>query len=233
MADKFIPNNNEKKSKIAGDDRNLVLIDKDFEEADFEDKVWLFWKRHGKKIVALGVGIFVLCFAGIIWTQSKQIYVEGLQADYAALQDDAARLEFAKSHMSDAMAGTIFMTQAAQQVERKDFAGAAVNYELAAQVFEKGEVIARDRAKFAAAECFYKAGDVEKADAILKALAGTLETDETIRGQAMWTLALVAYNKGDIEATKAQFAEMDRALSQTNIYREQMRMLKESDAQLK
>ncbi|MCR5183835.1 MAG: hypothetical protein K6B46_03950 [Opitutales bacterium] len=234
MASDFISNNKKgKNSKIAGDDRNLVLVDKDFEEADFEDKVWLFWRRHGKKVVAAGVAVFLVCFAGIVWTQSRQIHVDGLQADYAALSDDEARLAFAREHIEDPMAGTIFMQQAARLASAKDFVAAAENYESASQVFAAGDALVRDRARFAAAECFYRAGQAEKAESILKSLAGTLETEETVRGQAMWTLALLAYSKGDIEGTKAQLAEMDRALGQTNIYREQMRSLKESDAQLR
>lgn len=233
MADFNSNKNNGKKTGLAGDDRNLVLVDKDFEEADFEDKVWLFWKRHGKKTVWAGVLIFVLCFAGIVWTQSKQIRAESLRETYAGLNDDAARAAFAKSHLSDPIAGTVLLELAAKQVEKKDFAGAAENYELAARVFEPVEVIARDRSRFAAAECLYRAGQAEKAEDILKSLAGTLETDETVRGQAMWALALVAYGKDDIETTNARLAEMDRALGQTNIYREQMRFLKDSDPRLK
>ena len=58
MAKKAIRNDKQTFKGSAGDDRNLVLVDDDFQDADFEDKVWLFWRRHGKKTVAIAALVF-------------------------------------------------------------------------------------------------------------------------------------------------------------------------------
>ena len=40
-----------KKRPPSDDDRNLVVVDEDFANADAEDRLWLFWERNKNLIV--------------------------------------------------------------------------------------------------------------------------------------------------------------------------------------
>lgn len=236
MAKKAIRNEKQKFKGVAGDDRNLVLVDEDFQDADFEDKVWLFWRRHGKKTIAVAALIFFTALAVIIYTQSKKMHVLSLQNDYAVLKTDDERRAFAKENSADPMAGTIFYTLGNALFRDGKFAEAAADYNAAATVFagltDAEYVLPRDRAKFAEAVSLQKLGKADEASALLTALAGTLGTDETVRGQAMYNLAVNALAKDDLEAARNWLNEMDRALSPQNMWHEQKQNLLRMDPRL-
>ena len=153
MAKKAIRNEKQKFKGSAGDDRNLVLVDDDFQDADFEDKVWLFWRRHGKKTIAIATLIFFAALAVIVYTQAKKMHVVSLQNDYAALKTDDERRAFARENTADPMAGTIFFALGNNLFREGKYAEAAEDYRAAATVFAAlaGTEFAmpRDRAKLA------------------------------------------------------------------------------------
>lgn len=234
MAKKAI--RNEKHNGSAGDDRNLVLVDDDFQDADFEDKVWLFWRRHGKKTVAVAALIFFAALAAIIYTQSKKIHVLSLQSDYAELTTDDERRAFARENISDPMAGTILYTLGNTLFREGKFAEAAADYNAAASVFASQKdaeyALPRDRAKLAEAVSLQKAGKPAEASAMLTTLAGTLETDETVRGQAMYNLAVAALAENNLDTARNWIDEMDRALSAQNMWHAQKQNLLRMDPRL-
>lgn len=222
MAKNAIRRENEKMKSVVGDDRNLVLVDDDFQDADFEDKVWLFWRRHGKKTVAAAVVVFLAAFSAIIYTQGKKMHVAALQNDYAALKTADERRAFAAAHTGDAMAGTIFYALGNEGFAEGKFVEAAADYAAAAAVFaEKSEpefALPRDRAKFSEAVALDKSGKKDDARERLVELASSLRTDETVRGQAMYNLAVLALSAGDVAVARKWLDEMDRALSPQNMW---------------
>lgn len=236
MAKKAIRNEKQKFKGSAGDDRNLVLVDDDFQDADFEDKVWLFWRRHGKKTIAIATLIFFAALAVIVYTQAKKMHVVSLQNDYAALKTDDERRAFARENTADPMAGTIFFALGNNLFREGKYAEAAEDYRAAATVFAAlaGTEFAmpRDRAKLAEAASLQKLGKQDEALALLAALAGTLETDETIRGQAMYNLAVTALDKDDLDTARSWLNEMDRALSPQNMWHAQKQSLLRIDPRL-
>ena len=131
MAKKAIRNDKQKFKGSAGDDRNLVLVDDDFQDADFEDKVWLFWRRHGKKTVAIAALVFFAALAVIVYTQLKQMHVYALQNEYAALSTADERRAFAREHLADPMSGTIFYALGNALYGESKFAEAAADYNAA------------------------------------------------------------------------------------------------------
>lgn len=236
MAKKAIRNEKQKFKGAAGDDRNLVLVDDDFQDADFEDKVWLFWRRHGKKTVAVAALIFFAALAAIIYTQGKKIHVQSLQNDYALLKTDDERRAFARENTADPMAGTVFYMLGNTLFREGKFADAAADYHEAASVFSNLSgteyALPRDRARLAEAASLQKSGKQDEAVALLTALAGTLETDETIRGQAMYNLAVIALAKNDLETARNWLNEMDRALAPQNMWHAQKQNLLRIDPRL-
>lgn len=222
MAKNVIRNNKQNLKNTAGDDRNLVLVDDDFQDADFEDKVWLFWRRHGRKTIAVVALIFFSALSVIIYTQGQKIHVESLQNEYALLTTVEERRAFALENSSDPMAGTIFYQLGNELFRKGKFEAAANEYQAAAAVYEKLQkpdfALPRDRARFSKAVALERAGQKEVSQNLLKTLAGTLEADETVRGQAMYNLAVSALSAGDLETARNWLNEMDRALSAQNMW---------------
>ena len=54
-----------KKRPPSDDDRNLVVVDEDFANADAEDRLWLFWERN-KNLIVRGTTAVVLAIIGAI-----------------------------------------------------------------------------------------------------------------------------------------------------------------------
>lgn len=213
---------NKKKPKpAAGDDRNLVLVDEDFQDADFEDRVWLFWQRHGRKTVTGAVVLFLAIIGVIVYVEVGKMRLEALKAEYAAAETAEQKLAFARGNESDPLAGTAYFAVGGEYADAGKFAEAADAFGNAARVFsgEKEFYAMRDRASIAQAACLARQNtpDAEaQADALLKKLAGTPDADPLYRGQAMYELAAVALAKGDLSASRLWLNEMDRALDPMN-----------------
>lgn len=218
----------EKKNAAAGDDRNLVLVDEDFQDADFEDRVWLFWQRHGKKTVAIAVAVFLAIIGAIVFVEVGKMRVNALQNEYAATNSVAEKLAFAAANESDPIAGTAYFSAANALVSEEKFREAAEAYGNAARVFAGTPEFAamRDRAKIAQAAALARdAAGKEQSLALLKTLAGTPDADPLYRGQAMYVLAAEALAAGNLDESRLWINEIERALSPANIWRGQAQVL--------
>ncbi len=229
MAKNFRNKNELSREKTAGDDRNLVLVDDDFQDADFEDKVWLFWKRHGKKTIFAAVALFLAIFGAIVYVQSKNIHEANLFAKFAAAKTPEQKRKFASENVSDPIAGTIFYEFAAENFAAEKFEDAAKDFEEAAKIFanfdEETFAFARSRAEIGAANSLLKAKKTDEAKEIFKKVASTLTSETTMRGQAMFNLAVLALAENDVPAAKMWLNEIDRALPATNFWVSEKRNL--------
>jgi len=82
-----MPEDRSNKQPPAGDDRNLVVVDEDFVNADTEDRLWLFWERNKDTIVkgTFGLVFGILAFlAYFFWNESRR---EELGEEFIACQD--------------------------------------------------------------------------------------------------------------------------------------------------
>ena len=231
-----MPEDRSSKQPPAGDDRNLVVVDEDFVNADAEDRLWLFWERNQgvivKSTVAVVVGILGY-LAFFFWNESRR---EALGEEFTACQDEAARRAFAARHAGEPLAA-VALTDVADELKRAGkFADAAKAYDearrLAGLVSPAPAVAAlAARARLYAALCRLEAGDATAA----KALAEVADDDaaaETLRGFAMLTLANLAVAKGDTaEATKWLNA-MDKKLRANHVWKADKEMLVRSEPAL-
>ncbi len=215
--------------KPAGDDRNLVLVDEDFQDADFEDKVWLFWKRHGRKTIAAAVLVFCAILGAIIYVQGKKIHEENLQEEYAQAKTLEARRAFATAHTSDPISGAVFCMLADELFRQGKFEEAAKDYEESAKVYaefpDDDFVLARDNARKSAAIALTKAGKNTEAKEIFKSLASTMKTESLVRGEAMYNLAVLALAENDLPTARMWLDEMDRSLPSQNFWSIEKRAL--------
>ena len=124
-----MPEDRSSKQPPAGDDRNLVVVDEDFVNADTEDRLWLFWERNKDVIVkaTFAVVVGILAFlAYFFWNESRR---EALGEEFTACQDEAARRAFAQSHQGEPLAA-VAMTDVADDLKKAGkFADAAKAYD--------------------------------------------------------------------------------------------------------
>lgn len=218
------------KKKPSGDDRNLVLVDEDFQDADFEDRVWLFWQRHGKKTIAAGVALFVAIIAAIVYVEVGKMRIAGLESEFAAAGTLEQKLDFAKANESDPVAGTAYFAVGGEYARAGKNAEAAEAFGNAARVFSaiEGYESMRDRATVSRAAALARAGTPEalnSAKEILKTLAGTPGADALYRGQAMYELASLALAAGTLDEARQWINEMDRSLDPANFWQTRKRLL--------
>jgi len=226
-----------KSGAAAGDDRNLVLVDGDFQGADFEDRVWLFWQRHGVKTVVSAVVVFIAIISFIVWREVESVSLSSLQAEYSAAKTVDEKLAFAKENASEALAGTAYFSVGGEFSEAGKYAEAAAAFDGAANVFSQFEEFSamRDRARIAQAVALSRAGtpdSLANAMAVLKTLAQTPNADLLYRGQAMYELATLALVAENLAEARLWLDEMDRVLPTTNFWQAQKRALISAEPKL-
>jgi hypothetical protein len=231
-----MPEDRSNKQPPAGDDRNLVVVDEDFVNADTEDRLWLFWERNKDIIVkgTFGVVVGILAFlAFFFWNESRR---EALGEEFTACQDETARRSFASRHPGEALAA-VAMTDVADDLKKAGkFADAAKAYDEASRLTGlagKAPAIAAlgTRARLYAALCRLEVGEAS-ADKAIAAVADDVNAPETLRGFAMLTLANIAVAKGDTaEATKWLNA-MDKKLRAGHVWKSDKEALVQSEPSL-
>lgn len=220
----------------AGDDRNLVVVDDDFVNADAEDRLWLFWERHKALIVqtttAVVVGILGF-LAFFFWNEGQRAE---LGVEFTACQDEAARRSFALRHPGEPLAA-VAMVDVADELKRAGkFAEAAPAYDEAgrlAGLVGKSPAAAAlgTRARLYSALCRLEAGEAGASQGIA-AVADDVNAPETLRGFAMLTLANVAISQGDTAEAARWLNAMDKKLRATHVWKSDKEMLVRSEPAL-
>ena len=219
----------------AGDDRNLVIVDEDFAQADSEDRLWLFWERNRDRLVGGTVAIVVgliAWFAFLSWSESR---AEGLRAEYAAVKDDAGRLAFAAAHPGETLAAVALLEVADNLKSASKPAVAAYDAAAVAADAAGNTPALRTigwRARLYAGLLAQEAGAADAATR-LAAVAETSAAPDAIRGQAMLALARGALAKSDLAGARAWLDRMDRQLGPNHPWREEQRELIISEPSLR
>lgn len=219
----------------AGDDRNLVVVDEDFAQADSEDKLWLFWERNRDRVVggtvAIVVGL-VAWFAVQSWIESR---ASQLRSDYAAVRDDAGRTAFAAAHPGEVLSAVALLEVA----DNLKSAGkpAIPAYDAAAAAADAAAESPAVRAIGWRAKLYAGLLAQESAAADAPARLGRVADSggapDAIRGQAMLALARAALAKSDTAGARAWLDKMDRQLGPSHPWREEQRQLIVSEPSLR
>jgi hypothetical protein len=228
-----MPEDRSSKQPPAGDDRNLVVVDEDFVNADAEDRLWLFWERNKtllvQRVTAVVIGILGF-LAYFFWNESRRLE---LGAEYTACQDEAARRAFAGRHPGEALAAVALVDIADDLKRAGKFAEAAKAYDQASQAalattLTPAVEALGARARLYAALCRFEAGDAT-ATAAIAAVADDVKAPETLRGFAMLTLANVAIAKGDANEATKWLNAMDKKLRAGHVWKADKEMLVRSE----
>ena len=231
-----MPDDRSNKQPPAGDDRNLVVVDEDFVNADTEDRLWLFWERNQDTIVKATVGIVVgiLAFlAYFFWNESRR---EALGEEFTACQDEAARRSFASRHPGEALAAVAMADVADDLKKAGKFVDAAKAYDEASRLTGlagKAPALAAlgTRTRLYAALCRLEAGEAGAVKAIA-AVAEDVNAPETLSGFAMLTLANIAVAKGDTAEAAKWLNAMDKKLRPGNVWDADKKALLQSEPSL-
>jgi hypothetical protein len=225
-----------KKRPPADDDRNLVVVDEDFANADAEDRLWLFWERN-KTLIVRGSSLVILAILSAIghhfWQQARR---EEVGAEYAACQDEAARRSFAARHPGDPLAA-VALAEVGDDLKRAGkLADAAKAYDAAAlaagQAGDAPAVRALAlRARLYAGLVRTEMGD-KSAEAAVAAVADEPSAPETLRGFAMLSLANLAVARGDSAEAAKWLNAMDKRLRPGNVWQDDKSFLVRSEPSL-
>ena len=209
-----------------GDDRNLVVVDEDFAQADAEDRLWLFWERHRSTLVGTVAAVLVgliSWFAYDAWEESRQ---EAVRSAYAALADDEGRRAFAKAHAGDPLAVAALLG-IADGLQSKGQGTSAAYAEAAAAdpgSSRAGQALAW-RARLYAGLLALDEGATADGLARLAEVAEADGAPDALRGPAFLALTRAALAAKDTAKARGWLDKMDRLLGANHPWREEQRRL--------
>ncbi|MEY3958350.1 MAG: hypothetical protein RJA37_953 [Verrucomicrobiota bacterium] len=225
-----------KKRPPADDDRNLVVVDEDFQNADAEDRLWLFWERN-KALIVRGSSLVILGILAAIghhfWQEARR---EEVGAEYAACQDEAARRAFAARHPGDPLSA-VALAEVGDDLKRSGkLAEAAKAYDEAAAAADKAgdSPVVRSlalRARLYAGLTRSELGE-KGAEAAVAAIADEPSAPETVRGFAMLSLANLAIARGDSAEAAKWLNAMDKRLRPGSVWQSDKAFLVRSEPSL-
>lgn len=220
----------------ADDDRNLVVVDEDFANADAEDRLWLFWERNQTVIVRSITSVVVGVLAFLAFYFWKEAQHEALGEAYVACQDETARRAFAAAHPKESLAA-IALVEVADELRRKNkLTEAAKTYDEAAAIAAiAGESPAihaiGTRAKLFSGLSRQELGQAN-AEAIITSVAEDNSAPETLKGYAMYVLANLALTRGDNAGAAKWINLMDKRLQATHVWAQDKTWLVRSEPAL-
>lgn len=194
-----------KKAAPADDDRNLVLVDGDFSDADLDDRFWLIWERYKLLFVGGSVVVFVAGVAAIGWFAYRSSRTETLGAEYLAATTPEDKMRFAELHRDDA-AGALAALEAADAAYAKsDYKEAVSRYGRAAEFAASasaGDRTVLNRALIGVAVSEIRSGDTAAGLKRLAEIAGDVTRDAAVKSHANFLLAEEACGRRDFVAAR-------------------------------
>lgn len=211
-----------KKKKPADDDRNLVVVDKDFADADIEDRVWLFWKRHRFTIISTIIVVAVVVIGASVYGVWQKQRTASMQEAYQNAQTAEALAAFAEDYKGQALAAVAAVQLADEAYKAGDFARAAAGYASALSDLKPAPML-QQRVRLGQAIALIRAGQDPKAEKLI-ALAQDTSVYDAYRAQADYQLALIAVEAKDYVAARSWIEQL-AALPQAGIWAERAQML--------
>lgn len=181
-----------------GDDRNLVQIDEAFKEAQFEDKVWLFWERNKGAVIGAIAAVIIVVIGVLAWNQLQQSKLRQLQAEFSAAQTTEEQIAFAAANPSHPLAGIALLSAADHYYADEDFEQAAASYlNAAAPLHHNPELYGR--ALIGAGIAQARLGDTSAALQHLRRAATDLKVADALRAEAHYHASVIERDLGETE----------------------------------
>ncbi len=181
------------------------LTDKDFSEAHFDDKLFLFFNKY-KNLLTNLVIVAMLCviaYQGVkFYGQYKEKQVQ--QAYLEAVENNTLEA-FAKDHASDGLGGVAYLSLGDKAYEEKKYNEAATYYLYALDGLR--DSVLNGRAQLGRAMSLMQADQPGVAEA-LKSLANSEQTLKTIRFEALTNLCIFNAKKQQYDAFKTNLDQL-------------------------
>ena len=184
----------------AGDERKTVILDEDFEGLEFDDKVWLYWKRNKMSIILTVVAAFAVVFGVQSWKALKAQRASEMSRLYGAAETSEQLVEFADKYNGTPLAGAALLGAADDAYLKENISEAGKLYSKAALEL-KGNVL-YGRALLGEAMC---AKDKVSA---LKSVYENPSVQNSYRACAGYNLAFLYLDKNEKEAAKKLLQEI-------------------------
>lgn len=206
---------NKKNAGLADDDRNLVLVDGDFSDADLDDRMWLLWERY--KLVALvGAGVLFVAGIGFIsWRSLRASHAETLGAEYNTATTPELKMTFAERNPGEPLAAVAALESADAAYAKTDYKEAGNRYGRAALFADAAKPkapLVSARALIGFAICEIRSGNTAEGVKRLTAIADTAPSEQnaSLRAHALFLLAENACGEKDFVAAKKYLDRLDR-----------------------
>lgn len=175
----------------------------------FETQIHSFWMKN-RALILLACAAALLVIVGREgWQYFSAMHERSVQEDYARAGDKADMLAaFAATNSGHALAGVAYLQMADQKFEAADYKLAATHYLKAAGSL-KNEVLL-GRARLGAAMSQISGGDMVAGEAALKAVSADQTLLKTVRAEATYHLASLAYQAGKLDDVKKFVDEIEK-----------------------
>lgn len=196
------PSQQKKKiGKVRGDDRNLIEIDEAFKEAEFEDKMWLFWERYKTHIIT---AILAAIFATIA-VQGIRVYqdsrIASIQASFMEATTSEQKIAFAAAHSNHPLAAIALLEVADELYAAESFNDAAALYADAIRSAANAPEL-KARAELGQGVALARSGNRSQAMGVLNALAANPVAADSFRGEAAFHSAILALEDGQVDRAR-------------------------------
>lgn len=186
----------------SSDERKTVVLDEDLDGVEFEDRVWLYWKRNKTSLITS----IAAAFAIIICVQGFKMYRANAQVrlanEYALAQTPEQLAKFAAENAGKKLAGVALLQNADKLYSEGKFAEAQKIYVQAES--DLGGTILEGRALIGEAACV-SVQDTAKGIDLFKKVASNASIDPSYKAQAAYLLGLTYQQTGKKDEAKAAF----------------------------
>ncbi len=197
-------------SVSSADERKTVVLDEDLEGVEFEDKMWLYWKRNKTFIITS----IVMAFAIVIGVQSFKMYrasaKKELAAQYAAATTPEQLVKFASENSGKTLAGVALLQNADSLYADGKYSEAQKAYEDSQKTLSGTVLEGRALLGVAASVC---AQDTTKGIDALKSVFDNKAIDASYSAQAGYLLGLTYRQAGKLSEAKATLKKVSENAS--------------------
>ncbi len=169
-------------------------------DADFEERLLIFWKNHGNRVViaiiVVVAGVLAYQISGYLAKRNE----EKIQADYQKTENTADLIAFGAEHSTHSLGGFAYLQAAHKEYGEKQYAEAAGHYEIAAENLGDSPYAGRARLGFAMASL--QSEKLEVGRTALESIAGDEALLETTRAEAAYNLAVFHWDAGNFPEVK-------------------------------
>lgn len=184
----------------SSDERKTVILDEDFEGLEFEDKVWLYWKRNKSFIIFTVVAMFIAVFAVQAWKVLQSQREAEIAEAYASASSVQDFEDFAKKYSSERISGVALIDAADMSYSAKEYAKARELYKNASSLLS-GDVLF-GRALLGEAMSALNSAGIKEGRSLLKNVYENPSVQGAYRANAGYNMALAEISSGDLETGK-------------------------------